>query len=72
MHIYKELSFVGRKPAFDLFKQIAPTLVRGDWKYVKNERMRDYIALDYMGNSVDQAEVSKYSDGSRCKKQGEG
>lgn len=26
MHIYKELSFVGDKPALDNFKKIAPTM----------------------------------------------
>lgn len=60
MHIYKELSFVGDKPAFDEFKQIAPTLVSGDWRYRNSDRMRDYIAFDYLGNKVDQAEVSIY------------
>lgn len=60
MHIYKELSFVGDKPAFDAFKQIAPTLVRGHWKYSQSEGMKDYIAFDYLGSKVDQAEVSIY------------
>ena len=60
MRIYKELSLVGDKPAFDLFKIIAPSLVREDWKYAKNERMRDYIAFDYLGKKVNQAEVSIY------------
>lgn len=60
MRIYKELSFTGGKPEFDLFKQIAPTLIRGNWKYVQNERMMDFIAFDYLGNKVDQAEVSIY------------
>ena len=29
MHIYKELSFVGDKPAFDEFKRIAPSFASG-------------------------------------------
>lgn len=60
MHIYKELSFVGDKPAFDEFKRIAPSFASGDWKYAKSDRMRDYIAFDYLGKQVDQAEVSIY------------
>lgn len=61
MHIYKELSFVGEKTDFDEFKNLAPALAHGDWVYSKNKRlMNDYIAFDYLGNSVDQAEVSIY------------
>ena len=60
MHIYKELSFVGDKPAFDEFKRIAPSFASGDWKYAKSDRMRDYIAFDYIGKQVDKAEVSIY------------
>ena len=46
MHIYKELSFVGDKTAFDEFKRIAPSFAKGDWKYSKSDRMREYIAFD--------------------------
>ena len=60
MHIYKELSFVGDKPAFDAFKENAPSFVRGDWKYSQSDRMKDYIAFEYLGNKVDQAEVYIY------------
>lgn len=60
MLIYKELSFVGDKFAFDNFKSIASTLVRGDWKYAQSDRMKDYIAFDYLGRKADQAEVSIY------------
>lgn len=60
MHIYKELSFVGNKPALDNFKAIAPTLARGNWKYEHNDRMMDYIAFDYLGDKADQAKVSIY------------
>ena len=60
MHIYKELSFVGNKPAFDAFKKSAPSFTVGDWKYSMSDRMRDYIAFDYVGHRVDQAEVSIY------------
>lgn len=60
MHIYKELSFVGDKPAFDSFKREAPSFAKGEWKYSQSERMRDYIAFDYLGNKVEQAEVSIY------------
>ncbi len=60
MHIYKELGFVGDKPAFDAFKKNAPSFVRGDWKYSQSDRMKDYIVFDYLGNKVDQAEVSIY------------
>ncbi len=60
MRIYKELSFVGDKPAFDGFKKIAPSLVGEDWKYSTSDRMKDYIAFDYLGNKVEQAEVSIY------------
>ena len=58
--IYKELSFVGDKPAFDSFKREAPSFAKGEWKYSQSERMRDYIAFDYLGNKVEQAEVSIY------------
>lgn len=57
MHIYKELSFVGDKRTFDGFKKIAPW---GDWKYSTSDRMKDYITFDYLGNKVEQAEVSIY------------
>ena len=61
MHIYKELSFVGDKPGFDEFKRNAPSFARGDWKYAQPNRiMNDYIAFDYLGDRVDQAEVSIY------------
>ena len=60
MHIYKELSFVGDKPALDAFKNEAPSFARGEWEYSRSDRMRDYIAFDYLGNKVDQAEVSIY------------
>lgn len=60
MHIYKELSFVGDKPALDDFKNNAPSFVSGDWKYSTSDRMKDYIAFDYLGNRVDKAEVSIY------------
>ncbi len=60
MHIYKELSFVGDKPAFDKFKKTAPDLVRGDWKYSTSDRLKDYIVFNYIGNKVEQAEVSIY------------
>lgn len=60
MRIYKELSFVGEKPALDEFKRNAPSFATGDWKYVKSDRMKDYIAFDYNGNEADHAEVSIY------------
>ena len=60
MHIYKELSFVGDKPAFDAFKNNASSFAKGDWKYSTSKRMRDYIAFDYLGDKVNQAEVSIY------------
>lgn len=60
MHIYKELSFCGDKPALDEFKKNAPSFVTGDWEYSRSNRMRDYIAFDYLGNQVNQAEVSIY------------
>ncbi len=60
MHIYKELSFVGNKESLDSFKMEAPSFARGEWKYAHNDRMTDYIAFDYLGNKVDQAEVSIY------------
>lgn len=60
MHIYKELSFVGEKLAFDEFKRIAPSFAHGDWKYSKSDRMLDYIAFDYVGEKVEQSEVSIY------------
>lgn len=58
MHIYKELSFLGDKRALDNFHMRAPSFARGDWKYAKSEWMLEYIAFDYVGNKVDQAEVS--------------
>lgn len=60
MHIYKELSFVGDKPAFDAFKKDAPSFAGGEWTYSQTDRSRDYIAFDYLGSKVDQAEVSIY------------
>lgn len=60
MHIYKELSFLGDKPALDEFKRMAPTFVSGDWKYSKSDWMFDYIAFDYVGDKVEPAEVSIY------------
>lgn len=60
MHIYKELSFLGDKPAFDAFKNNAPSFATGDWKYSTSKRMRDYIAFDYLGDKANQAEVSIY------------
>lgn len=61
MHIYKELSFVGDKTALDNFKNVAPLFSKGDWKYAKADRMMsNYIAYDYIGDKVDQAEVSIY------------
>ena len=60
MRIYKELSFVGDKPALDAFKRKAPSFARGDWKYSQSEEMADYIAFAYLGSKVDQAEVSIY------------
>lgn len=58
MHIYKELSLVGDKPALDAFKEKAPSFVREDWKYSQSDRMKDYIGFEYLGNKVDQAVVS--------------
>ena len=58
MYIYKELSFVGDKRSLDEFKRKAPSLASGDWKYTQSDRMKDYIAFDYLGNKVEQAEVS--------------
>ena len=52
MRIYKELSFVGDKPALDKFKKIAPSFAVGDWTYVESKRMKDYIAFDYNGTLV--------------------
>lgn len=60
MHIYKELIFCGDKPALDHFKKIAPKLVKGDWIYSKSDCICEYIAFDYVGNQVDQAEVLIY------------
>ena len=60
MQVFKELSFVGEKPALDNFKKIAPTFAHGDWKYVVSNRMRDYIAFVYLGSKTEQAEVSIY------------
>lgn len=31
MHIHKELSFIGEKPAFGEFKKNAPSFSRGEW-----------------------------------------
>ena len=60
MRIYKELSFVGDKLAFDAFKEKAPSFAGGEWTYSQTDRMRDYIAFGYLGSKVDQAEVSIY------------
>ncbi len=60
MRIYKELSFCGNKEAIDLFKKIAPSLSKGDWKFATNEPLKEYISFDYTGSKVDQAEVSIY------------
>lgn len=60
MRVYKELSFVGEKSALDEFKRNAPKFATGNWKYVESYRMRNYMAFDYNGNEVDQAEVSIY------------
>ena len=69
MHIYKELSFVGDKPAFDAFKENAPSFVRGDWKYSQSDREKDYIVFNYLGNKVDQAKVSIFC-GQNARRQG--
>lgn len=60
MHIFKELSFVGDKPALDDFKKNAPSFAKGDWKYCKSDRMKNYIAFDYEGDKAERAEVSIY------------
>ncbi len=60
MHIYKELSFCGNKDAIDLFKSIAPTFSKDNWRYVANDESKEYVSFDYTGNKVDQAEVSIY------------
>ena len=60
MRIYKELSFFGDEAALDNFKELAPSFVSEGWKYSESDRMSDYIAFDYVGTKVDQAEVSIY------------
>ena len=60
MHIYKELWFIGDRPSFEEFKRKAPSFAHDDWKYVYSERMEDYIRFDYMGDKVEQSEVSIY------------
>ena len=60
MRIYKELSFIGDKPALDEFKRIAPAFAIGDWTYVESKQMKEYIAFDYNGNKASCAEVSIY------------
>ena len=61
MHIYKELLFEGDKIALDSFKRTAPSLIKQDWKCPKTDiMMADYIVFDYIGDKVDQAEVSIY------------
>lgn len=60
MQIYKELSFVGNKEAFDNFKKIAPSFSHGNWKYSYSDRLKDYIAFDYFGDEAEHAEVSIY------------
>ena len=54
MHIYKELSFVGDKPAFDAFKNNAPSFATGDWKYSTSKRIpgiQQYAGL-YADSSI--------------------
>ena len=58
MYIYKELSFVGDKLSLDEFKRKASSFASADWKYTQSDRMKNYIAFDYVGNKVEQAEVS--------------
>lgn len=58
MRVYKELSIVGKRDDFEEFKNLAPSLASGDWKYSTNKYMRNHIAFDYSGNKVEQAEVS--------------
>lgn len=61
MHVFKELILIGHKPDLDTFKEKSPSFAQGDWEYTSNKRMlEDYIAFDYKGTEVDQAEVSFY------------
>ena len=57
MKIFKELSFLGDKPAFDAFKQNAPSFAAEGWKC---SSAGNYISFEYTGNKVDAAEVSIY------------
>lgn len=60
MRIYKELWFVGDRSSLDEFIRTAPSFAYGDWKYVYPERMKDFIIFAYVGNKVEQSEVSIY------------
>lgn len=61
MHVYKELSFIGDKPALDKLYSEIYNVFPSDWiKPQNNDFLRNYILADYIGNSAPHAEVSIY------------
>lgn len=61
MHVYKELSFVGNKQSLDNLAKEIYDVFPVDWFRPKsNQRLKDYIRADYVGNQAPHAEVSIY------------
>lgn len=52
MHVYKELSFLGDKPALDKMSAEIYKVFPSNWlKPDKNDFLKDYIRADYVGTN---------------------